>query len=47
MESLQAWDETELEWKLFYKIPNYVTLLENSVAEVLANYLSPGSENLE
>lgn len=47
MESLQAWDETELEWKLFYKIPNYVTLLEDSVAEVLANYLSPSSENLE
>ena len=47
IESLQVWDETELEWKLFYKIPNYVTLLENSVAEVLTDYLSPSSENLE
>jgi len=41
MESFQAKDEAELEWKLFYRIPNYVSILEETTAEVLADYLSP------
>lgn len=41
MESLQAESEEDLEWKLFYKIPNYVSILEETTAEVLADYLSP------
>lgn len=41
IESLQAEDEAELEWKLFYRIPNYVSILDECTAEVLADYLSP------
>lgn len=47
MESLQAEDEAELEWKLFYKIPNYVSILEETTAEVLADYLSPSVDELQ
>lgn len=38
---MQAQDDNDLEWKLFYKIPNYVSLLESTTAEILADYLSP------
>lgn len=47
MEEIQGKDETELEWKLFYKIPNYVSTLEETVAEVLADYLSPSVDELQ
>ena len=47
MESLQAENEEDLEWKLFYKIPNFVYILEETVAEVLADYLSPSVEELQ
>jgi len=46
IESLQAENEEELEWKLFYKIPNYVSILEETTAEVLADYLSPSVDEL-
>ena len=47
MESFQAKDEAEFEWKLFYKIPNYVSILEETTAEVLADYLSPSADELQ
>lgn len=47
MEALKAENMEELEWKLFYKIPNYVSLLEDSTAEFLADYLSTGGEEWE
>jgi hypothetical protein len=34
----------DLEWKLVYKVPNYVSLLEETTAEFLAEYLSPIEE---
>lgn len=40
IESLQAENEEELEWKLFYKIPNYSNLVEETTAKFLAEYLS-------
>lgn len=40
IESLQAENEEELEWKLFYRIQNYVSILEECTAEVLVEYLS-------
>jgi len=40
IESLQAENEEDLEWKLFYKIPNYSNLVEETTAEFLAEYLS-------
>ena len=43
IEALQAENEEDLEWKLFYKIPNYMELVENTTAEFLAEYLSPES----
>jgi hypothetical protein len=38
---LQAENQEDLEWKLFYKVPNYVSLVEETTAEFLANYLAP------
>jgi len=32
--------QEELEWYLFHKIPNYTTVLEETTAERLSNYLS-------
>ena len=40
IEKLQAENQEDLEWKLFYKVPNYSNLLEDTTAEFLANYLS-------
>ena len=40
IEGLQAENEEELEWKLFYKIPNYSNLVEETTAKFLAEYLS-------
>ena len=40
IESLQAENEEDLEWKLFYKIPNYSNLVEETTAKFLAEYLS-------
>lgn len=47
LESIQAEDEKELEWILFYKIPNYVSLLEECTAKILAEYLSPNIDTYE
>ena len=44
VEALQAENMDDLEWKLFYKVPNYVSLLEETTAEFLAEYLSPIEE---
>lgn len=33
-------DANELEWFLFHKIPNYLTLLEETAKEVITEYLS-------
>ncbi len=44
VEALQAEDLDDLEWKLFYKVPNYVSLLEDTTAEFLAEYLSPSEK---
>jgi len=44
IEALKAENEEDLEWKLFYKIPNYVSLLEETTAEFLAEYLNPESD---
>ncbi len=41
IENLQAENQEDLEWKLFYKVPNYVSLVEETTAEFLANYLAP------
>ena len=41
IENLQVENQEDLEWKLFYKIPNYVSLVEETTAEFLANYLAP------
>lgn len=41
IENLQAENQEDLEWKLFYKVPNYVNLVEETTAEFLANYLAP------
>jgi hypothetical protein len=41
---LQAENMDDLEWKLFYKVPNYVSLLEETTAEFLAEYLCPIEE---
>ena len=41
VEALQAENMDDLEWKLFYKVPNYVSLLEETTAEFSAEYLSP------
>ncbi len=30
----------EFEWFLFHRVPNYMTLLEETAVEVLSNYLS-------
>ena len=38
IENLWAQDEKDLENKLFYKIPNYVTLVESSASQYLAEY---------
>lgn len=50
IDSLNAQDDDDLEGKLFYKIPNYVDILEETTAQFLAEYLSPevddNSENL-
>ena len=40
IEKLQAENQEDLEWKLFYKVSNYSNLLEDTTAEFLANYLS-------
>ena len=40
IEILQAENEEDLEWKLFYKIPNYSNLVEETTAKFLAEYLS-------
>lgn len=40
IENLQAENQEDLEWKLFYKVPNYVNLVEETTAEFLANYLA-------
>jgi len=40
IESLQAENEEDLEWKLFYKVPNYSNLVEETTAKFLAEYLS-------
>lgn len=39
LEEAQVSSEEELEGFLFHKIPNYVTLLEETTAEFLAEYL--------
>lgn len=44
IENLQAENQEDLEWKLFYKVPNYVSLVEETTAEFLANYLAPVPE---
>lgn len=44
IENLQAENQEDLEWKLFYKVPNYVNLVEETTAEFLANYLAPVPE---
>jgi len=41
IDNLKAENQEDLEWKLFYKIPNYVSLVEETTAEFLANYLAP------
>ncbi len=41
IENLQVENQEDLEWKLFYKVPNYVNLVEETTAEFLANYLAP------
>jgi len=41
IENLQAENQEDLEWKLFYKVPNYVSLVEETTAEFLTNYLAP------
>ena len=46
IEALKAENEEDLEWKLFYKIPNYVSLLEETTAELLTEYLSPSADEL-
>ena len=43
IDNLKAENQEDLEWKLFYKIPNYVSLVEETTAEFLANYLAPVS----
>ena len=43
IENLQVENQEDLEWKLFYKVPNYVNLVEETTAEFLANYLAPVS----
>lgn len=40
MDQLTAQTSEELEGELFYKIPNYVSLLEETTAEFLTEYLS-------
>ena len=40
IDNLKAENQEDLEWKLFYKVPNYSNLLEDTTAEFLANYLS-------
>lgn len=44
IENLQVENQEDLEWKLFYKVPNYVSLVEETTAEFLANYLAPVPE---
>ena len=44
IDNLKAENQEDLEWKLFYKIPNYVSLVEETTAEFLANYLAPVPE---
>jgi hypothetical protein len=39
MEQSKATSPEELEGRLFYHLPNYVTLLEESTAEFMAEYL--------
>ena len=43
IDNLKAENQEDLEWKLFYKIPNYVSLVEETTAEFLVNYLAPVS----
>jgi len=40
LENAQVKDDKELESFLFHRVPNYLTLLEETVTEVLADYLS-------
>ena len=40
IEQLQAENQEDLEWKLFYKVPNYSSLLEDITAEFLTDYLT-------
>ena len=44
IDNLKAENQEDLEWKLFYKVPNYVSLVEETTAEFLANYLAPVPE---
>ncbi len=45
IEQLQAENQEDLEWKLFYKVPNYSSLLEDTTAEFLTDYLSSDEED--
>ena len=47
IEQLQAENQEDLEWKLFYKVPNYSGLLEDTTAEFLTDYLSSDEEDDE
>ncbi len=47
IEQLQAENQEDLEWKLFYKVPNYSSLLEDTTAEFLTDYLSSDEEDDE
>ena len=47
IEELQAENQEDLEWKLFYKVPNYSGLLEDTTAELLTDYLSSDEEDDE
>ena len=47
IEELQAENQEDLEWKLFYKVPNYSGLLEDTTAEFLTDYLSSDEEDDE